>query len=381
MKRSLLLISVLLAGAVFFGACTQTAPQPAPPVTTKSLPTPAESTAVVTSTTVPAGAGTTAATPTGTANPTPVVTQPSGTPDPAFLVDVNVPEKAWQGTTVFADNHDTARPRIVEVNMAGEVTWEYVLPADVKSYTNPGEDVEPLPNGNLLVVFPRKGVYEITRGKQVAWKYLDPKVSHDADRLANGNTLIAFGAVDTLEDMQVKEVNSRGEIVWSWRAKDAFNRAPYLGISAEGWTHTNAVTRLANGNTLVSPRNFNLIAEVDPAGKVVRTLGEGVITEQHDPEVQPDGNIVMMDLALPNAAIEMAPNGTILWRYPFPEPKMWPVRDADRLPNGNTLITAADRILEVTPGNEIVWQLRLKDIVFTDRQSAQNRGFYKAERV
>jgi len=375
MKRSLLLVSLLLAAMVFLGACTQNASSPAPPVTTESLPTPGESTAVPTSPSVPAGAVPT------TATQTPTVTQPSGTPDPAFLVDVNIPEKAWQGTTLFADNHDLTRPRIVEVNMQGEVTWEYVLPADVKSYTNPGEDVEPLPNGNILVLFPRKGVYEITKGKQIAWKYMDPKVSHDADRLPNGNTLIAFGAFDTMDDMQVKEVNPRGELVWSWRARDSFNRAPYLGISAEGWTHTNAVTRLSNGNTLVSLRNFNLMAEVDPSGKLVRTIGEGIITEQHDPEVQPDGNILLMDLALPNAAIEMAPNGTILWRFPLPDPGTWPVRDADRLPNGNTLITAADRILEVTPGKEVVWQLRLADVVFTDRQSAQNRGFYKAERV
>jgi hypothetical protein len=89
----------------------------------------------------------------------------------------------------------------------------------------------------------------------------------------------------------------------------------------------------------------------------------------------------MMDLPLPNAAIEMAPNGTIVWRYPLLERSEYPARDADRLPNGNTLITAADRILEVTPDKEVVWQLRLKDVVFTDRQSAQTRGFYKAERM
>jgi hypothetical protein len=375
MKRYLLLVSMLLACTVFLGACTQTAPQPAPPVTTESLPAPGESPAVPTSPSVPAGAAL------GTAYQTPGVTQPPGTPDPAFLVDVNVPGKAWQGTTIFADNHDLARPRIVEVNMQGEVTWEYDLPQELRSYTNPGEDVEPLPNGNILVLFPRYGVYELTKGKQVAWKYLDAKVSHDADRLPDGNTLIAFGAFDTMADMQVKEVNPRGEIVWSWRAKDSFDRAPYRDISDEGWTHTNAVTRLPNGNTLISLRNFNFIVEVDPAGKVVRTIGEGLITEQHDPEVQPDGNILMADLALPNAAIEMTPNGTIVWRYPLLDRNTWPVRDVDRLPNGNTLITAADRILEVTPDSEIVWQLRLADVVFTDRVSAQTRGFYKAERV
>jgi len=375
MKKFLILVSLLLAVTVFLGACTQTAPQPAPPATAGSLPTPGESPAVPTSTSVPSGAE-----PAG-ATPTPIVTQPHGTPDPAFVVDINIPGKAWQGTTLFADNHDLAKPRIVEVNMAGEVTWEYDLPAEVRTYTNPGEDVEALPNGNILVLFPRYGVYELTKEKQVAWKYLDAKVSHDADRLPNGNTLIAFGAFDTMSDIQVKEVSPKGEIVWSWYAKDSFNRAPYLGISSEGWTHTNAVTRLANGNTLISPRNFNLLVEVDPTGKVVRTIGEGNITEQHDPEVEPNGNILMMDLPLPNAAIEMAPNGTIIWRYTLQDRNEYPARDADRLPNGNVLITAADRILEVTPDKEVVWQLRLKDVVFTDRVSAQTRGFYKAERV
>jgi len=373
MKLSLLFLSMLLAGTVLIGACTQTAPQPAPPSTTESLPTPGESPTTSVSTPTPAGAG--------PGDAIPGVTQPAGTPDPSFEVDVFVPEKAWQGTTVFPDNHDPARPRIVEVNMRGEVTWDYDLPADLRSYTNPGLDVEPLPNGNLLVLFPRKGVYEITRGKQIAWKYLDPKVSHDADRLPDGNTLIAFGAFDTLEDMQVKEVNPRGEIVWSWRAKDAFNRAPYLGISSEGWTHTNAVTRLPGGNTLVSLRNFNLMAEVDRSGKLVRTLGEGIAEGQHDPEVQPDGNILFANHGRPQAAVEMSPNGTILWQLGIPDQNAYPVRDANRLPNGNTLITAADRILEVTPGKEVVWQLWLKGVVFSSPQEHASRGFYKAVRV
>ena len=176
MKLSLLL---LLAVVVLLAACTQPASQPSPAV--------------------PAAAGP------GDVSLTPGATQPPGNPDPAFEVDAYKPGKAWEGLTVFADNHDPARPRIVEVNMRGEVTWEYVLPDELQEFTHPGEDVEPLPNGNLLVLFPWKGVYEITRRKEVVWKYLDRKVSHDADRLPNGNTLIAFGAGDTLEDLQVKE--------------------------------------------------------------------------------------------------------------------------------------------------------------------------------
>jgi hypothetical protein len=375
MKLPLLLLSLLLAGTVLLAACTQSTPQAPPPVTTPSPPPPAESPAVTAAPSPPVEVTTSAVT------PTPVVTQPAGTPDPAFKVDVYVPEKAWQGTTVLADNHDTTRPRIVEVNMLGEVTWEYVLPANLREYTNPGLDVEPLSNGNILFLLPRNGVYEITRGKQIAWKYLNPKVSHDADRLPDGNTLIAFGAYDTTEDLQVKEIDRRNMLVWSWQAKQAFNRAPYLGISSEGWTHTNAVTRLANGNTLVSLRNFNLMAEVDRDGRLVRTLGEGLAEGQHDPEVQPDGNILFANHGRPQAAVLMAPNGTVLWQYEIPDMKAWPIRDVNRLPNGNTLITGADRILEVTPEKEIAWQMKLAGVVFSSPQETASRGFYKAVRV
>ena len=369
MKISPVFTALLIVTALLLAGCNQPA-TPATPVTTVS-PSPSPELPSEVPTAVP------------TPSLTPVTTtsvQPAGTPDPNLRLETYVPEKAWQGMTVLADNHDLSRPRIIEVNMKGEITWEYDLPAELRTYTNPGLDTEPLPNGNILFLLPRNGVYEITRGKQVAWKYLDPKVSHDADRLPNGNTLIAFGGGDTMDDMQVKEVNPAGTIVWSWQAKSAFNHAPYLGISTEGWTHTNAVTRLSNGNTLVSLRNFNLIAEVDPSGKLVRTLCEGLCREQHDPEVQANGNILFANHGNPQAAIEMAPDGTVVWQYTISDQKAWPVRDVNRLPNRNTLITGADRIIEVTPDNEVAWALRLSGVTFGSPQEAPARGFYKAVR-
>ena len=80
--------------------------------------------------------------------------QKRGTSDPDFIVDISVPEKIWPGTTILPDNHDAANPRIIEVNQLGEIIWEYPLPDDLKSYTNPGWDVEMLQNGNILTVLP-----------------------------------------------------------------------------------------------------------------------------------------------------------------------------------------------------------------------------------
>ena len=304
-----------------------------------------------------------------------------GTADPDFIVDIAVVENIWPGTTILTDNHDPVHPRIIEVNRLGEIVWEYSLPDELKSYTNPGWDVEILQNGNILTLLPRYGVFEITKDKQVVWKYLDSRMSHDADRLKNGNTLIAFGAYDTADDAQVKEVDPAGKRVWSWYAKDVFTSPEYASISSEGWTHTNAVTRLDNGNTLISLRNFNFIAEVDHQGKLVRKIGEGLLRAQHDPLVLSDGSILVANHDRPHEILEFDPDGVIFWRFKITEPTSFPVRDANRLQNGNTLITEADRIIEVTPDKQIVWQFRFATSPFTDQQSYASKGLYKAERI
>ncbi|MCX6697978.1 MAG: aryl-sulfate sulfotransferase, partial [Methanoregula sp.] len=249
--------------------------------------------------------------------------------------------------------------------------------------------VVPLRNGNVLAVFPRKGVYEINRtSKDIVWKFIDPKVSHDAERLGNGNTLVLNGGYghDTMEDAQVLEINPRGQVVWSWYAKDhGFNQAPYNTINNQGWTHTNAASRLQNGDTLISLRNFNRVVEVDREGKVVRTIGEGTMIQQHDPEALPNGNILFANPSQSSPqAVEIDPTGKVVWNYIIPEATTFSsqsTRDADRLQNGNTLITAANRLIEVTPQGDIVWQFRLKDVQFTSFNDAASKGFYKAIRI
>ena len=306
---------------------------------------------------------------------------PRGTVDPDIHVDIYQSDKAWTGTTLLTDNHVHERPRIIEVNMLGEIIWEYPIPQNLKQYTNPGFDAEWLPNDNILFVLPGNGVYEVDRNGDTVWSYRDEKVSHDADRLPNGNTLVVYGNEDKLSDAQVKEVNPEGEIVWSWYAKDYFYKSPYKEIYDQGWIHTNAVSRLSNGNTLISLRNFHFVVEVNTHGSVVRTIGEGIFRKQHDPEILPNSNILVANHGKPQA-IEINPEtGEIVWQYAGFERDTSPVRDTDRLPNGNTLITGATKIVEVTTEGRIVWQLTLKGVTFGGTPQASGLGFYKAERI
>ena len=63
-----------------------------------------------------------------------------------------------------------------------------------------------------------------------------------------------------------------------------------------GWTHANAVQRLDNGDTLVSLRNFNLTAIIDPLGNLVREYdwsAYGEDTDPHDPVMLDNGNLLV----------------------------------------------------------------------------------------
>jgi hypothetical protein len=315
--------------------------------------------------------------------PAPVVEAPMtrGVVDSDFVVETYDKTKAVAGTTLFADNHNTEKPRIIEVNMLGEIIWEYDLPQELKTFTNPGFDVEQLPNKNILFVLPGSGVYEIDRNKQTVWSYKTAKISHDADRLPNGDTIFVYGNNDLMSDAQVAEVNPQGVIVWSWYARDHFNRAPYSTMMKQGWTHTNAVSRLSNGDTLISLRNFNIVVEVNQAGEVVKTIGEGKMDAQHDPILLENGNYLFANHSVPEKAVEIDKDGNIVWEYAITDSKQWPVRDVNRLSNGNILISTTSKIIEVTKDKTVVWSFAIKDTSRFVGTSGAGLGFYKAERI
>jgi len=96
------------------------------------------------------------------------------------------------------------------------------------------------------------------------------------------------------------------------------------------------------------------------------------MSHQHAPEVQPDGSILLWD-----NGNGRSPSFSRAIRYGFDEtmgthevlfewidtPAFFDfaVGDADRLANGNTLITAgvSGRIIEIDPVGRIVWEKRL----------------------
>lgn len=320
-----------------------------------------------------------------------------GSEGPNLIVDAYEEDMVNQGTTLFADVHDRENPRIVEVDMDGRIVWEYAVPSDLAQGAQVGLDVELLQNGHVLMVLSQSGVHELDRDGNIVWSYRDPKVSHDADRLPDGNTLVVFGNNDQETDAQVKEINPAGEIVWEWYARDVYgNDSRFAGIMMQGWTHANAVQRLRDGTTMINLRNFYLTVIVDDSGQVVREFdwsGFGSDVDPHEPEIhETEGTLLV---CLQNDAqydlVEIdVDTGEVVWTYSDPELRT--ARDGDRLPNGNVLLVGVDNggtldgvdmqddfsvIVEVTPDGEVVWRLELENAPV-----GQSPGwFYKAERI
>jgi hypothetical protein len=309
-------------------------------------------------------------------------------------------ERAFPGNVIFVDK---LAGRVVEATVEGKVVWECAPPQTCKiNSAMEGAcgtrlmDVEVLPNDNVLVLNGGAGVYELNRDGKVVWQYMNDTVSHDADRLKNGNTLMACVGAEAdakfpYEKPQAIEVNRKGEIVWEWHARDEYANSKYKDVrsgDADDWTHMNSVQRLPDGNTLLSVRNWNLLVAVDKNGKTVWSTGSGEVpppgTFGREPPQCPhtpvmlDEDIIIVSESVRGTVIEWSrKQGKVVWQYPEragPRRDQWLfIRAAHRLPNGNTfIIDSRGQFLEVARGGEVVWQARLHN--FTDLRPGQDKA-------
>ena len=189
----------------------------------------------------------------------------------------------------------------------------------------------------------------------------------------------------------VREGDPSGKIVWSWKGLADYDREPFAGIDLEGWMHVNSVSRLENGNTLVSIRNFNTVTEVGPDGRVVRdwtfkgknkrtglqTHGKIKGMHNHEPEILENGNMLLA-LRRPNRFVEFILETQVVvwsWEHPGGGRELRTNREANRLPNGNTLGSAGNKLIEIAPDGTIVWQM------IAPSGGKNHRKFHKAIRI
>ena len=136
------------------------------------------------------------------------------------------------------------------------------------------------------------------------------------------------------------------------------------------------VSAASNNVLFVLPRKG--VYEINRTGDIVWSFSwKDLGRHPHEPEILPSGNMVVV-LRKPHRVVEIErKTKAILWE--FSKSGVETIRDADRLPNGNTLIVERTKILEVTTAGKVVWQLRVRDV--SGKKRDKTRWFYKAERI
>ena len=278
-----------------------------------------------------------------------------------------------QGYTFEGSTNDKKPARLITASERATTEWTYTSRQGSNAWFF---DVDPLDNGNLLVVSPRSGetvIYELNpETEERIWERTLPfEDTHDADMLSEDELVIghmrAWNETSEVSNDEVVIYNlTTDEITWRWRLRDHYPNSTDGGMNAD-WSHLNDVDQVGEHRLLLSPRNFDQAIVIDRrTDEIVRRLGQdddySVLNEQHNPDylagengtptmlVADSGNDRVVEYARLNGSWEQT------WEVGA-DSLQWP-RDADRLPNGNTLIVDSlnHRVIEVTPTGEIVWE-------------------------
>jgi hypothetical protein len=365
---------------------------------------------------------------------------------PRITLDkVDRADRTFDGYTLYMTS-PTSEATLVD--MHGDVVhrWPLDLSRILPQVTSPYHNsfCSPIsgylyPNGDLLVVFHAwslgtysgMGMAKLDKDANVIWRLVD-HFHHDVDVAEDGSIYALTQRLVTepqkgfeyltypcmLDDLVC--LSPDGKIKWTIPLLEAIASSPYAAILGQleapirngvnlpedpatderrrDALHTNHVQvlpqRLAAkfpmfkpGQILISVRNLDAIAVLDPQSRTLVWAQCGPWHVQHDPEFLDNGRLLIFDNegGSPSASrvLEFDPaTQEIPWccsgqddvQFYTPQRGM-----SQRLPNGNTLILSTNqrRILEVTADKELVWSCSCpgKETNFARRYAPEQLDF------
>jgi hypothetical protein len=160
---------------------------------------------------------------------------------------------------------DQANNRIIEVNLAKKIVWQYPgSNTNAADQLNGPNSAELLENGHILIADQGNNrAIEVTRGDKIVRTFTvggTANIVAFASRLENGDTLLTDAG-----NSRAVEVDAHDNVVWQY-----FTDTDPLSVPAP--LPTRAV-RLHNGDTLISDQFNNRVIRVSPAGVIVASYG------------------------------------------------------------------------------------------------------------
>jgi len=336
------------------------------------------------------------------------VDEAAGKSDVGVVVDI--PEKSYRGYNLYCS---VSSGQVFLMDMAGRTVHRWMLS---ESGASPENHAVLLENGDVVAIVGGNQLVRTTWDSELVWKrklevhhdicptgagdfyvlsrerrqhrglrVIFPVIVHiDAD----GQEIDRWSVADHLSELQViLDTRSFLDTILDSIAADTSGQTRVPGTirsaSRPGqhhydYFHMNTVTilpdnsaarvdgRFRPGNLLVCFRNVNQIVVLDQdTYRPLWAWGEGELQWPHLPTMLPDGRILIFDNGVKRMSsrlLELDPlSGEIVWEYAAatPEDFYTPGRGAaQRLPNGNTLVSESDqgRAFEITPQGEMVWR-------------------------
>jgi hypothetical protein len=232
------------------------------------------------------------------------------------------------------------------VDGAGKVTWKY---------PQSSRDGWVLPNDHILLAlskskdYPGGAAVEVTREGKVVFEFQGTQSEiNTVQPLGDGKVLLTEAGAKP----RLLEVDREGKILVE------------VALSAQTKDHhlqTRMARKLANGNYLVPQLLDKVVREYTPEGKVV---WEVKTPDMPFTAIRLSDGHTLIACTLGNLVIEVDKEGKTVWQLSNDDLPGKPINDAcgaQRLPNGNTVVTSHHatanqvKLLEVTREKKLVW--------------------------
>jgi hypothetical protein len=266
---------------------------------------------------------------------------------------------------LFAGEWDHDKPvQTMYIVRGGKVVWSYSIPSKENGEISEFSDATLLSDNS--VVFSRKtGARKITADKTTVWDYVAPHgfEVHACQPIGLDRVLM----IQNGKQAKLMVIN-----LVTGKIETQFN----LDTNPKGPVHTQfrRVRMTAAGTFLIPHKDMDKVVEYDTGGKEIWSVNVPVPWSA----VRLKSGNTLVSSGSTQMAREFNPQGKVVWEFSqkdVPTIRLFSLQEADRLANGNTVISnwcpngvkdpkdwrKTVQVLEVTPEKKLVWALRSWD--------------------